>query len=150
MLIVRNVGLTELPGAMMISKPADPIFKCCMGEVSDHSNHRSHTGNFLDVPGPGVLGECLKHVTGWDDVVFADAVDELLEEGYRVIPSIMSNNVHMILLKDDSTGVMRHLIALGQGGIPYEKTKIKGCETGKHYGELWPAREVYIDDDESK
>ena len=48
----------------------------------------------------------------------------------------MSNNVHTILLKDDATGVMRHLIALGMGGKSYEKTKTKGCEAGKHYGEF--------------
>ena len=134
-------------GAILISKRGDPIFKCSMGEVFDHIHHQSYKGSDLDVSGPGVLGECLKHVTGWDDVVFVDAVDELLEEGYRVLPSIMIHNVHTVTLKSDSTGVVRNLIALGVGGKSYGETKIKECETDKHYSELWQKREIYIDDE---
>ena len=137
-----------LPGAILISKRDDPIFKCSMGEVFDHPNRRLYTDSDLNVL--GVLGECLKHVTGMDDVVFADTVDELLKEGYRLLPSRMTDNVHTILLKNDSTrtGAWQDLILLGK---IQDRTKIKACETEyPHYSELWQAHEIYIDDEESQ
>lgn len=138
-------GPRLLPGAILVSSSKDPVFRCAMGEVFDHSSRKlyfSHDRGDLDISGPGVLGECVKHVIGKDDIEFRDSVPELRELGYHLFnSSILPDGSHAAVLEDGST-----LIVLQRGGARYEKVQTKACDPGEHYSELYRRRAVYAND----
>ena len=138
-------GPRLLPGAILVSSSKDPVFRCAMGEVFDHSARKmyfSHDRGDLDISGPGVLGECVKHVIGKDDIEFRDSVPELREQGYHLLESsVLSDGSHAIILEDGSS-----LVVLQRGGAGYEKSRTKACDSGEHYSELYRRRAVYAND----
>jgi hypothetical protein len=136
-------GPRLLPGAIMISSPGNPIFKCAIGEVLDHSAKRVYFehGSDLDISGPGVLGECLRHIMGQDDLDFRASVQQLESEGYRLLKSLMVNGTHTIELRDRST-----LISLQRGGKTYDKALRPECEAGEHYSSLYAKKQIYLED----
>ena len=142
-------GPRLLPGAILVSPPRDPVFRCAMGEVFDHSTRKryfEHEHGGLDISGPGVLGECVKHVTGQDDLVFQDSIRDLKEQGYRLFPSLLlPDGSHAVQLLDNS-----NLIVLQQGGAPYDKSSRTECDPGEHYSVLYKKRAVYANEDNEK
>jgi len=138
-------GPRLLPGAILVSSSKDPVFRCAMGEVFDHSARKlyfSHDRGDLDISGPGVLGECVKHMIGKDDIEFRDSVPELRDQGYHLFESsILPDGSHAIILEDGSS-----LIVLQRGGAGYEKSRTKACDPGEHYSELYRRRAVYAGD----
>jgi hypothetical protein len=142
-------GPRLLPGALMISPSRDPVFKCAMGEVLDHSAQRKyfdHKDASLDVTGPGVLGECVKHVTGRDEMVFQDSLLELDTQGYHLLLSkLETNNIamtdqvqHVVQLRDGAS-----FIILMPGGVAYEESFLAECDPGTHYNVLYEMKKIY-------
>lgn len=137
-----------LPGAIVIAPPKQLVFVCAMGEVFDHSKKRMYFGSdasaSLDVTGPGVLGECVRHILGEDDALFEPGVQELATVHFRFLRSSLrpSDGVHAVELY---SGVQ--LVELQSGGVPYERQVSPACDPGEHYSTLYGSANVYRDDD---
>ena len=127
-----------------MSPPKQSIFVCAMGEVFDHSKKRKYFGSeqsaSLDVTGPGVLGECLRHVLGDDDAVFRPGILQLATLNFHLLRSVLraSDRKHIVELAPGET-----LIELLQGGVAYEKQESTPCQPGEHYSTLYMSKNVY-------
>jgi len=128
-----------LNGAILMAPPGNPLFLCAMGEVFDHSKRRQTFKSDLDISGPGVLGECLRHVVGRDDAIFdQNFVSEVITLGYRLLRSQLKHDEHVILLQNGS-----QLLSLQPGGRDYNRSVEARCDPGEHYSVLHRRGEVY-------
>lgn len=110
-----------LNGAILMSPPKSCLFLCALGEVFDHSERREQFASDLDVSGPGVLGECLRHIVGRDSIAFdANVTNELNEYGYRVLKSEFTadRKQHIVRLVNGSV-----LVSLEPGGKGYARNE---------------------------
>ena len=128
-----------LNGAILITPPRNALFFCAMGEVFHHSERRTHFTSDLDISGPGVLGECLRHIMGTDDKDFSqDFVEELSKLGFHLLHSELLSGTHLVKLDDGNT-----LVSVEHGGSPYDRRVSEECDPGEHYSKLHSRREVY-------
>mmetsp|Transcript_9608 Transcript_9608/g.43586 ORF Transcript_9608/g.43586 Transcript_9608/m.43586 type:complete len:279 (-) Transcript_9608:2024-2860(-) len=130
-----------LNGAVLLAPPKSPIFMCAMGEVFDHSERRQYFQSDLDISGPGVLGECLRHVLGFDDILFEhETALRLKDFGFNLLTSSLlpEDGKHVVHLSNRTV-----LLSLGQGGISYGRNVSPDCDPGEHYSKLFTKKQVY-------
>ena len=128
-----------LNGAILISPPRNPLFLCAMGEVFDHSELRKHFASDLDVSGPGVLGECLRHVVGIDEAIFDKQFASKVEDlGFHLLNSELRSPLHVV---EDDFGTV--VLAVEHGGRPYDRQVSADCDPGEHYGSMHKRNAVY-------
>lgn len=132
-----------LNGAILIAPPGNCLFRCAWGEAFDHSERREHFESDLDVTGPGVLGECLRHIVGKDSVVFdeSNGFDPGLS-GFRLFNSelVDDSNRHIVTLSNGSM-----FISLEHGGKDYNRQVKPECDPGEHYSTIHRRKGVYRD-----
>lgn len=143
-LAIDLVPTRLLQGAILVSPAKNPLFTCAMGEVLDHAARRLYPGSDLDISGPGVLGECLRHVLGLDELRFSPGRIGLGPMHFCLLTSFkwQHNQSHVVRMPDGS-----ELIRLMPGGLPYDKTTRPDCDVGEHYSKLFKQRQVYVDDE---
>lgn len=148
--LVIDLDSSKLLNGVLIAPSENPLFLCAMGEVLDHSSRRHYpspdaTGG-LDVSGPGVLGECVRHVTGRDELVFEPGKVDFGVFHFQLLKSLIVPNggPHAVQLQDGS-----ELLRLMPGGAQYEILNASiECDPGTHYSELYTQRKVYRENDE--
>lgn len=128
-----------LNGAILITPPNHPLFFCAIGEVFHHSERRTHFKSDLDVSGPGVLGECLRHIVGRDDEEFSqEFVEELDASEFHLLHSEVLSGEHFVRLHDGTT-----FVSVVHGGKPYDRNVSEECDPGEHYSVLHKKGTVY-------
>lgn len=130
-----------LNGAILMSPPKSCLFLCALGEVFDHSEHREEFDSDLDISGPGVLGECLRHIVGKDSITFENKyLNELTALGFRIFKSEMraDSSAHIVRLDNGST-----IISLEPGGKGYNRQVKASCDPGEHYSVIHARKGVY-------
>lgn len=129
-----------LNGAILMAPPNNGLFMCAVGEVFDHAERREQFDSDLDVSGPGVLGECLRHITGKDYSKFNhNFSSELGVIGFRLLKSeLAADGQHIVKLHDESI-----LISLEPGGKEYDRRVSSMCDPGEHYSVLHRKKGVY-------
>jgi hypothetical protein len=129
-----------LNGAILMAPPNNCLFRCALGEVFDHSDRREEFESDLDVSGPGVLGECLRHIVGRDSITFDQRnVDELDVLGFRLFKSeLLNDKQHTVRLNNGSI-----LVSLPPGGAEYDKQVEADCDPGEHYSVIHRRKGVY-------
>ena len=135
-----------LPGAFLMAPPKQPVFVCAMGEVFDHSKERTYFGpdisGSLDVSGPGVLGECVRHMLGKDEAKFSPGKEHLATMKFRLLHSYLrGDGVHTVQLEE---GI--DFISLQPGGQSYDRQVSLECDPGEHYSTLYSIQQVYRPD----
>jgi len=133
-----------LNGGILIAPPGHALFRCALGEVVDHSLRRKHGLEALDVTGPGVLGECARHMLGQDELDFHQDVLDVEETGLRILHSFWLNdsNEHVIQI-GNTTEPENRLISLMQGGAQYSREVPPECDPGDHYSIMHSRGEIY-------
>ena len=131
-----------LPGALLMSPAGNPLFVCAMGETLDHASKREYPGSGLDVSGPGVLGECMRHILGVDgDFRFKAGNIGLGHLMFRLLESFISSQdrTHVVKISEGS-----EIIRLMSGGTEYNRTGMTpSCDPGEHYSTLYNKRQIY-------
>lgn len=129
-----------LNGAILMSARKQAIFLCAMGEVFDHSAHRLYFDSDLDISGPGILGECLRHILGKDDMIYDQkSAAEIRSLGIRLLKSEFSGDGRHVVNLNET----RVLISLTPGGEAYDRTVRVECDPGEHYSVLFREKRVY-------
>mmetsp|Transcript_7435 Transcript_7435/g.27978 ORF Transcript_7435/g.27978 Transcript_7435/m.27978 type:complete len:376 (+) Transcript_7435:193-1320(+) len=133
-----------LNGAILITPPGHALFRCALGEVIDHSRRRTPGLEDLDVTGPGVLGECVRHILGQDELDFLKDDLDVGESGIRILYSfwLKDTNQHVIQLRN-TTKFDSRLISLMQGGVKYFREVSPECDPGNHYNVMHSKGEIY-------
>ena len=135
-----------LPGALLITPPGHMLFLCAMGEVFDHSENKKYFGDnadgSLDVTGPGVLGECVRHVLGKDELLFDPGIQQLSSFSVRLLKSFMTPDGAHTVQFDDHSGA-RDVIVLQPGGRAYAEERRPECAPGEHYSSLYNKKQIY-------
>jgi len=127
-----------LNGAIVMSPPQHLLFTCAMGEVFDHSDRRVYEGDGLDVSGPGVLGECVRHILGFDVLQFTPGMIGVGLVQLRLLHSLWIDGIHVVQFGNAS-----NLLRLSPGGVGYSRAVESKCDPGEHYSILFERREVY-------
>jgi len=129
-----------LNGAILMSAQKQAIFLCAMGEVFDHSEHRLYFDSDLDISGPGILGECLRHILGKDDMIYDQKTAiEISSLGFHLLKSKFSDDGrHVVTLNDTHV-----FISLQPGGEAYDRTVRGECDPGEHYSVMYREKRVY-------
>ncbi len=129
-----------LNGAILMSAQKQAIFLCAIGEVFDHSEHRLYFDSDLDISGPGILGECLRHILGKDDMIYDQKTAiEISSLGVHLLKSKFSDDgCHVVTLNDT-----RVFISLQPGGEAYDRTVRGECDPGGHYSVMYREKRVY-------
>ena len=109
-----------------------------MGEIFDHIRIREYPTSMLDITGPGVFGECWKHINGIDDAALKlKSYDNFLYPA-TILDSKTVNGVHIVLDGE------KHIVSLGQGGIGYPDEEYSDeCKPTEHYSHYFRERSVY-------
>jgi len=133
-----------LNGAILIAPPGQALFRCALGEVIDHSRRRKKGFEALDVTGPGVLGECARHILGQDELDFHKDVLDVEETGLRILHSFWLNdsNEHVVQM-GNTTELEDRLISLMQGGAQYSREVPPECDPGDHYSVMHSRGQIY-------
>ena len=135
-----------LPGALLISPPANPLFICAIGEVLDHSSNRYYPGedpsSSLDVSGPGVLGECVRHLLGQDVLSF---VPGELRLGSLIVRLLSSHVMEGGQGHTVETANGSEVIRLMPGGAQYPRQVSPDCDPGEHYSVLFSRKQIYAE-----
>jgi hypothetical protein len=133
-----------LNGAILIAPPGQALFRCALGEVIDHSRRRKKGFEVLDVTGPGVLGECARHILGQDELDFHKNVLDVEETGLRILHSFWLNdsNEHVVQM-GNTTELEDRLISLMQGGAQYSREVPPECDPGDHYSVMHSRGQIY-------
>jgi len=135
-----------LNGAILMALPRQPIFRCALGEIADHTERRktkSEILNPLDVTGPGVLGECARHVLGMDELKFDEDILTVSNSGLRILPSVWlsDGSGHVVLLENHT------IIRMMPGGASYPDERTSpACDPGEHYSVLHSKNMLYTDE----
>lgn len=131
-----------LPGAILMAPREEAVFVCAMGEVFDHSYQRTYFGSdlsgSLDVSGPGVLGECVRHMLGRDTISFRPGNEGLANMKFRLLHAHLEDGIHTIELEG---GV--DIVSLQHGGQSYDRQVSSRCDPGEHYSALYSKNKVY-------
>mgnify|MGYP006129666771 CR=1 FL=1 len=132
-----------LNGAILMSARKQPIFLCAMGEVFDHSEHRLYFDSDLDISGPGVLAECLRHILGKDNMMYdKKTAADINSLGIHLLGSKISDDGrHVVKLNETDV-----LISLKPGGEAYDRAVRAECDPGEHYSVLYTEKRVYNDE----
>ena len=140
--VVTDLDISRLlNGAILVAPPRQALFLCAFGEVFDHSEKRLMFNSDLDVSGPGVLGECLRHVVGKDDMRFTEGnAMELRTQGFNILRSHLESNGgrHVVMLNESTT-----LLTLEHGGETYHRDVTPDCDPGEHYSALHAKGTIY-------
>jgi len=145
---IKNSSI--LNGAVLIAPSENSLFVCAMGEVLDHSFRRLYPSadgtGALDISGPGVLGECVRHVLGRDDFIFEPGRVHFGIFDFQLLKSLMLPNggPHVVQFQDGS-----ELLRLMPGGSQYERNVTPDCDPGIHYSTLYSQRKVYREDEQA-
>ena len=135
-----------LPGALLITPPGHMLFLCAMGEVFDHSENKKYFGDSadgsLDVTGPGVLGECVRHMLGKDELLFDPGIEQLSIFSVRLLKSFITTDGAHTVQFDDFSGA-REVVVLQPGGQAYAEERRPECAPGEHYSSLYTKKQVY-------
>jgi len=133
-----------LNGGILVAPPGHALFRCALGEVIDHSRRRENILEDLDVTGPGVLGECARHILGQDELDFHKDVLDVEETGLRILHSFWLNdsNEHVIQI-GNTTEPKDRLISLMPGGAKYSLEVPPECDPGDHYSIMHKRGEIY-------
>jgi hypothetical protein len=133
-----------LNGAILITPPGHALFRCALGEVLDHSRRRTPRLEDLDVTGPGVLGECVRHILGQDQLDFFEDDLDVGATGIQFLYSfwLKDTNQHVIQLKN-TTKFESRLISLMPGGAKYFRDVSSECDPGDHYNMMHSKGEIY-------
>lgn len=134
-----------LNGAVLVAPSENSLFVCAMGEVLDHSFRRLYpSAGMLDVSGPGVLGECVRHVLGRDEFIFEPGNVHFGIFDFQLLKSLILPNggPHVVQLQDGS-----ELLRLMPGGSQYERNVSLECDPGTHYSTLYAQKKVYREDE---
>lgn len=131
-----------LNGAVLMSPPRHALFLCALGEVFDHSKHRIYFDSDLDISGPGILGECLRHILGKDDIIYDNqTAADISSLGINLLKSEFSEDGrHVVKLNETFT-----MISLPQGGKSYHRGVRPECDPGEHYSVLYREKRIYED-----
>ena len=98
-----------------------------------------HFTSDLDVSGPGVLGECLRHIVGRDNEDFSqDFVEELHTLGFHLLHSELLSGTHLVRLDNGTI-----FVSVEHGGRPYDRRVSEECDPGEHYSMLHKRRGIY-------
>jgi len=140
-------------GLLLGAQPGVSVLRCALGEILEHSENRDYRDTDLDITGPGVLGECLKHVLGRDGVNAAHASGELAEHhGFNVVLLNTSHKSYGARWTGASFHGEYATRATAVGGASYHDLSYMNikpeCEPAPHYGQLWNSRLVYIQEAE--
>jgi len=136
-------GIRLLQGAILVARPKEPILRCAIGEVFDHSERRENEFiSDLDVSGPGVLGECFRHVVGMDELRFSEGLFDVLDTEIHLFRSyIHDDGSHRVAFN-----LTADIVELQQGGLDYAPSDNRECDPGEHYSVLFRAGQIYNDD----
>ena len=131
-----------LNGAILMSPPRHALFLCALGEVFDHSKHRLYFDSDLDISGPGILGECLRHILGKDDIIYDEqTAADISSFGINLLNSEFTDDGrHVVKLNGTHT-----MISLPQGGKSYQRGVRPECDPGEHYSVLYREKRIYDD-----